>query len=111
MALSDTTVRQAKTTGKAYTIGDTDGGRIPPPATRAGISATFVQKRLSLGTYPEIPLKEALNRRDNVRELVARGINPKRHRNQETSKPRAATGPSGGGSHLPEGVRALVRVP
>ncbi|HGM6877258.1 tyrosine-type recombinase/integrase [Serratia nevei] len=83
MALSDTTVRQAKTTGKAYTIGDTDGGRIPPPATRAGISATFVQKRLSLGTYPEIPLKEALNRRDNVRELVARGINPKRHRNQE----------------------------
>lgn len=25
MALSDTTVRQAKATGKAYTLGDTDG--------------------------------------------------------------------------------------
>ncbi|CAI1581004.1 Putative prophage CPS-53 integrase [Serratia marcescens] len=41
------------------------------------------QKWLSLGTYPGIPLKEARTRRDIACELVARGINPCKQRNQD----------------------------
>ncbi|MGV8400866.1 tyrosine-type recombinase/integrase [Pseudomonas aeruginosa] len=88
MALSDTTVRQAKITGKAYTLGDIDGLSlaISPEGGKSWhfrYSWNGKQKRLSLGTYPEISLKEARSRRDEARELVARGINPRKHRNQE----------------------------
>lgn len=88
MALSDTTIRLAKATGKAYTIGDTDGLSLAvSPAGNKSWHFRYVwknvQKRLSLGTYPEISLKEARTRRDQARELVARGINPRKHRNQE----------------------------
>ncbi|WP_458379631.1 tyrosine-type recombinase/integrase [Serratia ureilytica] len=88
MALSDTAVQQAKSTGKAYTLGDTYGLSLAVSAD-GGKSWHFryswnnAQKRLSLGTYPEISLKEARSRRDEARELVARGINPRKHRNQE----------------------------
>lgn len=88
MALSDTAVRQAKATGKAYTLGDIDGLSLAVSA-EGGKSWHFryywhgTQKRLSLGTYPEISLKEARTRRDVARELVARGINPRKHRNEE----------------------------
>lgn len=88
MALSDTTIRQAKAKSKAYTIGDTDGLSLAV-SPEGGKSWHFrcswngKQKRLSLGTYPEVSLKEARTRRDLARELVARGINPRRHRNQE----------------------------
>ena len=34
------------------------------------------QKMLSLGVYPAVPLKEARNRRDEAKELLARGIDP-----------------------------------
>ncbi|PHY81661.1 integrase (plasmid) [Serratia marcescens] len=88
MALSDTAVRQAKSTGKAYTLGDTCGLSLAVSAD-GGKSWHFryswnnAQKRLSLGTYPEVSLKEARSRRDEARELVARSINPRKHRNQE----------------------------
>ncbi len=88
MALSDTTVRQAKTKRKAYTLGDTDGLSLAV-SPEGGKSWHFryswngKQKRLSPGTYPEISLKDARARRDEARELVARGINPRKHRNQE----------------------------
>lgn len=88
MALSDTAIRQAKATGKAYTLGDIDGLSLAV-SSEGGKSWHFryywhgSQKRLSLGTYPEISLKEARNRRDIARELVARGINPRKHRNEE----------------------------
>ncbi|UQS92855.1 integrase arm-type DNA-binding domain-containing protein [Pseudomonas chlororaphis subsp. piscium] len=88
MALSDTTIRQAKAAGKAYTLGDTDGLSlaVSPEGNKSWhfrYSWSSKQKRLSLGTYPEISLKEARTRRDVARELVARGINPRKHRNQE----------------------------
>ncbi len=34
------------------------------------------EKRLSLGVYPDVSLKEARNRRDNARKLVANGKIP-----------------------------------
>jgi hypothetical protein len=38
------------------------------------------KNRLSLGTYPEIGLKEARARRDEARKLVSQGIDPSDHR-------------------------------
>ncbi|WP_433861467.1 tyrosine-type recombinase/integrase [Pseudomonas thivervalensis] len=88
MALSDTTVRQARITGNDYTIGDTDGLALNVTA-RGGKIWRFryywagVQKRMSLGSYPQISLKEARTRRDEARALVAQGINPYEHRKQQ----------------------------
>ena len=42
-----------------------------------------MQKRLSLGSYPQISLKEARARRDEARALVAQGITPYEHRKQQ----------------------------
>lgn len=38
------------------------------------------EKMLSLGTYPEISLKEARERREEARKLLANGIDPSEHR-------------------------------
>ncbi|HCF1725678.1 TPA: DUF4102 domain-containing protein, partial [Pseudomonas aeruginosa] len=88
MALSDTAIRQAKASGKAYTLGDTDGLSLAV-SPEGGKSWHFryswkgKQKRLSLGTYPEVTLRQARTRRDQARELVARGINPRKQRTQD----------------------------
>ncbi|VFR24053.1 Mobile element protein [plant metagenome] len=82
MALSDMAVRQAKATGKDYTLGDIDGLSLAVTA-QGGRSWHFrycwagKQKRMSLGTYPEIGLREARALRDQARALLAKGINPK----------------------------------
>lgn len=95
MALSDTTVRQARITGNDYTIGDTDGLALNVTA-RGGKIWRFryywagVQKRMSLGSYPQISLKEARARRDEARALVAQGINPYEHRKQQRRAARFA---------------------
>lgn len=34
------------------------------------------QKRMSLGTYPEVGLREARGLRDEARALLAKGLNP-----------------------------------
>lgn len=88
MALSNTAIRQAKASGKAYTLGDTDGLSLAV-SPEGGKSWHFryswkgKQKRLSLGTYPEVTLRQARTRRDQARELVARGINPRKQRTQD----------------------------
>lgn len=85
MALSDMAVRQAKANGKAYTLGDIDGLSLSVTA-QGGRSWHFrycwagKQKRMSLGTYPEVSLREARTLRDQMRALLAKGINPKTHR-------------------------------
>ncbi len=38
------------------------------------------EKLLSLGTYPDVSLKEARDRRDKARKQVAAGIDPGEHR-------------------------------
>ncbi|MBS3936850.1 MAG: tyrosine-type recombinase/integrase [Sulfuritalea sp.] len=88
MALTDMTVRQAKATGKDYTLGDLDGLSLGVSA-QGGKSWHFrytwlgKQKRMSLGTYPEISLRDARARRDEARALLAKGINPRLHREKE----------------------------
>jgi integrase len=38
------------------------------------------EKRVSLGTYPEVSLKDARDRRDGARKLIADGVDPSEHR-------------------------------
>jgi hypothetical protein len=88
MALTDTNVRQAKATGSAYTLGDLDGLSLAV-SPQGGKSWHFHyywmgrQKRMSLGTYPEISLREARQARDEARALLAKGVNPYTHRKQK----------------------------
>lgn len=88
MALSETTVRHARITGNDYTLGDT-GGLALNVTAHGGKIWRFryywagTQKRMSLGSYPQISLREARSRRDEARALVAQGINPYEHRKQQ----------------------------
>lgn len=96
MALSEMTVRHARITGNDYTLGDSDGLTLNVTASGGKIWLfryywTGKQKRMSLGCYPQISLKEARNRRDEARALVAQGINPYEHRKQQRRAVRFAT--------------------
>jgi integrase len=41
------------------------------------------EKRLSLGVYPDVSLKDARDRRDDARKLLAKGIDPSENRKNE----------------------------
>ncbi len=96
MALTDVAVRQARSTGKDYTLPDFDGLSLAVSA-KGGKSWHFryywaaKQKRMSLGTYPEVGLRAARALRDEARALAAKGINPKIDRKQKLRAVRLAT--------------------
>ncbi|ABE31849.1 phage integrase family protein [Paraburkholderia xenovorans LB400] len=87
MALSDLIVRQAKTTGKRYTLYDNDCLSLMVSAA-GGKSWMFryswlgKQKRMALGGYPALSLREARAERDKAQALIARGIDPQIERDQ-----------------------------
>ncbi|HCF2062506.1 TPA: integrase arm-type DNA-binding domain-containing protein [Pseudomonas aeruginosa] len=82
MPLTDTAVRQAKAEAKDYTLADIDGLSlfVSHKGTKSWhfrFSLNGQQKRVSLGTYPELSLRDARQRRDEARSLVAQGIDPR----------------------------------
>ncbi|MFC4623280.1 tyrosine-type recombinase/integrase [Comamonas nitrativorans] len=88
MPLTDIAVRQARPKDRVYTLTDGRGlGLCVKPG--GGKSWHFryywvgKQKRIALGKYPEISLKEARGRCEAARTLVAQGIDPLKHRQQE----------------------------
>lgn len=88
MALTDTAARQAKPKEKAYTLPDTLG--LSLYVATSGIKSwhfrfTWLgkQARISFGTYPETGLKEARSRRDEAREDIARGVDPRESRKEK----------------------------
>lgn len=88
MALSDLIIRQAKAAKKKYTLPDTDGlGLVVSPVGGKAWHLRYYwlgkQKRISLGNYPEIGLREARTLRDEARALLAKGINPHVERKQK----------------------------
>lgn len=88
MALTDTAVRQAKAKDKPYTIKDIDGLSLFVAASGTKswhfrFSWHSKQLRISLGTYPELSLRDARLLRDQARSLLARGIDPREHRRVE----------------------------
>ncbi len=87
-ALTDTKVRTAKATGKAYKL--TDGGQLYLHVSAVGgrtwrMNYQFgkngagnpVQKTLTIGTYPAITLKDAREGRDVAKAMLAKGTEPK----------------------------------
>ncbi|MGR0064268.1 tyrosine-type recombinase/integrase [Bordetella bronchiseptica] len=88
MGLTDFAIRQAKATDRPYTLGDSDGLSLVISAQgrkswhfRYYWQAT--QKRMSLGTYPEVTLREARYLRDQARALLSKGINPRLDRKRK----------------------------
>lgn len=81
MALTDLAIRNAKPTGKLYRLFDERGMYLEVSAAggkwwRFKYRFEGKEKRLSLGVYPDISLKDARERRDEARKLVAKGVDP-----------------------------------
>lgn len=91
MALTDTAARQAKPKEKAYTVADSLGLflYIAPSGVKSWhFRFTWLgkQARISFGTYPDVGLKDARARRDDAREEVAQGIDPRESRKEKKAE-------------------------
>ncbi|MHB1214233.1 MAG: tyrosine-type recombinase/integrase [Thiobacillus sp.] len=88
MALSDVAVRNAKPGVKAVRMFD-GGGLYLEISPSGGKLWRFKyrfggkEKVLALGKYPEVSLKEARERRDDARKLLANDLDPSEHRKQQ----------------------------
>lgn len=81
MPLSDTAIRNAKPADKPQKLAD--GGNLylllNPNGSRwwrLKYRAGGKEKLLSLGTYPDTGLKDARDKRDAARKLLAAGVDP-----------------------------------
>lgn len=86
--LTDTAVKQVKSREKLYKMGDSDGLSLwvqPSGGKLWRFQYSFQGKvhRMSLGTYPEISLREARERRDTYRKMVANGVNPLKEKREK----------------------------
>ena len=85
MALTDTAVKNAKSDGKTVKMFDERGLYLelsPSGGKWWRLKYRFdnKEKRLSLGVYPDVRLKNARERRDEARKLLANGIDPSENR-------------------------------
>lgn len=85
MPLTDTAIRNAKSTDKTQRLADGGGMYLEIPTTgsklwRLKYRFAGKEKRLSLGVYPDTGLKEARDKREAARKLLAAGIDPGEHR-------------------------------
>jgi len=85
MLLNDVKVRNAKPAPKTFKL--FDGGGLYLEVSPSGgkwwrLKYRFngKEKRLSLGVYPEISLKDSRERRDEARKLLANGVDPSENR-------------------------------
>lgn len=85
MALTDAHVKNAKSRPKPYKLADEKGLSllINPNGSkwwRFRFNYDGKEKMLSLGTYPDISLRTARERRDEARKQVGNGVNPSQQR-------------------------------
>ncbi len=88
--LTDTPIRNAKPRGKARRLYGAGGlyAEISPTGGkwfRLKYRFNGKEKRISLGVYPDVSLKDARDRRDAARKLLANGIDPSQDRKQQKS--------------------------
>ncbi|MCY7271477.1 MAG: Arm DNA-binding domain-containing protein, partial [Sphingomonas bacterium] len=81
MALSDYTIRGAKPGAKPIKLSDEKGLFLllqPSGGKLWRLKYRFdgKEKKLGLGRYPDVTLKEARARRDGARALIANGVDP-----------------------------------
>lgn len=89
--LTNTEVKQAKPREKVYTLSDGGGLqlRVKPNGSKLWLLDYFrpyTKKRtsLSFGSYPELSIANARSKRDDARELLAKDIDPKEHRDEQS---------------------------
>jgi len=85
MALTNVEIRNAVPAEKSYRLFDERGLYLEVAPSggkwwRLKYRFTGKEKRLSLGVFPDIGLKDARERRDTIRKLLAEGIDPGEHR-------------------------------
>jgi hypothetical protein len=81
MALTDVAIRSAKPKDKPYRMSDSGGLYIeisPAGGKLWRLKYRFdgKEKRLALGAYPDTSLKDARDKRDAARKLLAAGVDP-----------------------------------
>lgn len=81
MALTDIAARSAKPREKTYRISDANGLYLEISPTggkwwRLKYRFGTKEKRLALGVYPEVSLKDAREKRAEARKLLANGVDP-----------------------------------
>ena len=91
MPLTDLVVRNAKPSQKTVRLRDERGLYLeisPKGGKWWRLRYTFQGKEnmLSLGVYPDVSLKEARERRDEARKLIAKGIDPSAARKEEKAE-------------------------
>lgn len=91
MPLTDTALRNAKPSGKPRRLYDTGGlyAEIASSGSkwfRLKYRFNGKEKRISLGVYPDVSLKDARERRDAARKLLASGTDPSQDRKQQKSR-------------------------
>ncbi len=88
MKLTDSIIKAAKSRDKPYSLPDGQGLALyvqPSGAKWWRFRYRFngVAKMLSMGIYPEVSLKNARNEHKRLKELLAQGINPSQHRQEQ----------------------------
>lgn len=89
--LTNTEVKQAKPKDKIYTLSDGGGLqlRVKPNASKLWLFdylKPYTKKRtcISFGAFPDLSLANARGKRDTARELLAKDIDPKEQRDEES---------------------------
>ena len=89
--LTNTEVKQAKPKDKIYKLGDGSGLqlRVKPNGSKSWLLdylKPYTKKRttIGLGSYPAVSLADARKLRDHARELLAKDIDPKEHKDEFT---------------------------
>ncbi len=98
MALTDTAIRALRPGAKDYKVADEKGLYLLVTPTGGRLwrlkyrSPGGVERKLSLGGYPDVSLKDARDLRDDARKLLASGVDPaeKKRRDRHTAKVSAA---------------------
>ena len=85
MSLTNTTIRNVKPSDKRQRLFDSKGlyMEVAPSGGkwwRFKYRIDGKEKRISLGTYPDVSLSEARDNRDDARKLVSKGVDPSEHR-------------------------------
>jgi len=96
MPLANTTIRSAQSKAKAYRLWDGYGLYIEVSPKggkwwRYKYRFRGKEKRLSLGTYPAVGLKEARDLREAASGRLAAGIDPSQHKRQHRLEQQTAT--------------------
>lgn len=99
MPLTDTALRNAKPSPKTRKLFDGNGLylEITPTGSRwwrLKYRIAGKEKRLSLGTYPDVSLKLARERREAARALIANGVDPSEERKSAKARQSAAANDS-----------------